>query len=74
MDLRVADFSSVRRANFSREVIVEEVMEAESSRKRFGGQMGLGGVSCEIGKDDGRRLLIFYMLFLYQIAYCFSID
>jgi hypothetical protein len=51
MDLRVADFSSVLRKNFSREVMVEEVMEAESSRKSLGGSKLRGGVDYFIGSD-----------------------
>jgi hypothetical protein len=44
MDLRVAECSSVLRKNFSREVMVDEVMEAESSRKALGGSELRGGV------------------------------
>jgi hypothetical protein len=49
MDLLVADFSSVLRKNFSREVMVEDVMEAASSRKSLGGKEVRGGVDYFMG-------------------------
>lgn len=57
MDLRVADRSSVLRANLSREVKVEEVIEAESSRKSLRGKTHRGGVDSFMRK----QLLLFSM-------------
>jgi hypothetical protein len=46
MGRRVADRSSVFLVNFYRDAMVEEVMEAESSRKSLGGNAILLGGDC----------------------------